>query len=160
MRLCKVFVFVIALAAGHRGRHLRRRAPRTLILWYGSRRLSRTEGALSGDAAVLSRDAAAGRKNRRNAGGDARHMRSTSLALISSPEKRAEARAESEQYFASGRRDKATLGDRARYLGSENGFSLFFLGSFCLKTLPAASAAEAQAEFLTGFMRGYSKTGV
>ena len=82
-----------------------------------------------------------------------------SLALIADENKRAETRARSEEFYASGRRDKAAsvIG---RALAEEHDFSLHYLGSFCLKTLPAAGGADAQAEFLTGLMRGYSKCGV
>lgn len=160
MRLCKVFVFVIALAAVSQGAAFAAQSAGDLdSLVRKQAALENGGGALSGDAAVLSRDAAAGEKKIAETPAAMPAIYGASLALISSPEKRAEARAESEQYFASGRRDKAAS-VIARALGSENGFSLFFLGSFCLKTLPAAGAAEAQAEFLTGFMRGYSKTGV
>ncbi len=82
-----------------------------------------------------------------------------SLALISDQNKQGETRARSEEFYAAGRRDKAAsvIG---RALAEEHDFSLHYLGSFCLKTLPAAGGTEAQAEFLTGFMRGYSKCGV
>lgn len=82
-----------------------------------------------------------------------------SLALISDQNKQGETRARSEEFYAAGRRDKAAsvIG---RALAEEHDFSLHYLGTFCLKTLPAAGGTEAQAEFLTGFMRGYSKCGV
>ena len=82
-----------------------------------------------------------------------------SLGLIADADRRGKTRSLSEEFYASGRRDKAAsvIG---RALGEENDFSLHYLGSFCLKTLPAAGDREAQAEFLTGLMRGYSRCGV
>lgn len=82
-----------------------------------------------------------------------------SLGLITDQNKRAETRARSEEFYAAGRRDKAAsvIG---RALGEEHEFSLYYLGSFCLNKLPAAGGTDAQAEFLTGFMRGYSRCGV
>lgn len=117
------------------------------------------EQALSDEAAALPRDIAAEEEGPAVRPAELPAVYGVSLALISSPERRAAVQAESEQYFASGRRDKAAsvIG---RALGAENDFSLFYLGNFCLTALPAAGVAEAQAEYLAGFMRGYSKTGI
>ncbi|MDO5115616.1 MAG: hypothetical protein Q4D58_05915 [Synergistaceae bacterium] len=81
------------------------------------------------------------------------------LSFIISPETRRSTEAEAAAYFENGRRDKAAsvIG---RALGVANKYSLFYLGSFCRRVLPAAGGAEAQAEFLSGFLRGYSKAGV
>lgn len=81
------------------------------------------------------------------------------LALIKSDALRNDVQYESMRWFTEGRRDKAAsvIGHA---VGKENNFSLFCLGRFCLDTLPAAGSVDAQAEFLTGFMRGYSGSGI
>lgn len=81
-----------------------------------------------------------------------------SLALV--PESaRAAVTAEAEGYVAAGRPDKAAsvIG---RALGTANSFSTFYLGNFCLTALPKAGDPAAQADFMTGFMRGYNKCGL
>ncbi|MCF0248490.1 MAG: hypothetical protein HUJ86_07775 [Synergistes sp.] len=83
----------------------------------------------------------------------------TALSLVKSQEQRNAVREEAVGYFNDGRRDKAAsvIG---RALGAENNYSLNYLGKFCLNVLPSAGTAEAQIEFLSGLMRGYSKCGV
>ena len=82
-----------------------------------------------------------------------------SLALIADQAQRAAAQAQAQEYYNAGRADKAAsvIGSA---LGAANGYSLFFLGNFCLTALPTAGNARAQADFLTGLMRGYNKCGV
>lgn len=81
------------------------------------------------------------------------------LALIKSDTLRNDVQYESMRWYFEGRRDKAAsvIGHA---IATENDFSLFRLGRFCLDTLPAAGPVDAQAEFLTGFMRGYSRSGI
>ncbi len=161
MRLWKILIFVAALSVTAREGVFAAQngTPDLDALVRQQAAIEGGERALSEDAAELSRDIAAEEKKLAETPAELPAVYGVSLALISSPEKRAAVQAESEQYFASGRRDKAAsvIG---RALGVENNFSLFYLGNFCLTALPAAGMSEAQAEFLTGFMRGYSKTGV
>ena len=160
MRLWRFLIFALALSLFSLEAAFAAQSTASLdALIHQQAAVESEESVLSADAAVLSRDVAAEEKELAKSPAAMPAVYEASLALIPSPEKRAAVRAESEQYFAAGRRDKAAsvIG---RALGSENGFSLFYLGNFCLTALPTAGIVEAQAEFLSGFMRGYSKTGV
>ena len=81
------------------------------------------------------------------------------LGLIVDKGVREQTAAQSREFYDAGRKDKAAsvIGSA---LGAANGYSLPFLGKFCLTTLQSAGGADDQSEFLTGFMRGYNKCGV
>lgn len=82
-----------------------------------------------------------------------------SIELIPDQSVRESVLAQAREYYSAGRKDKAAsvIGSA---LGAANGYSLFFLGNFCLTALKTAGSAGDQAEFLTGLMRGYNKCGV
>ncbi|MDO4988400.1 MAG: hypothetical protein Q4E17_05195 [Synergistes sp.] len=80
------------------------------------------------------------------------------LALVNESE-RESVKTAAEDFYTNGFPEKAAsvIG---RAIGKECDFSLHRLGTFCLNTLPTAGNFDAQAEFITGFMRGYSNTGL